>query len=140
MTNKTIFIKNYIERKTLTLQDGERMIEIISNSRSSQGVEQDSLQAAQPIQQIFQQWRAACQNKPAQMNQPTPDSHQSHEETTQAHSPAMSPALAAEKAVVKAILDYFYSDRTPSDLLNLSNTLFILGQKEYYKTQRKHKQ
>lgn len=124
-SSMTFFFQEYCKKHNLTHEEIQERFAILQYSVEA---ERDKVQDHQTLEVIFQKLRQAAQNKRAQTHSTNQDACQSHQATKKEHSLVVSVESATELAVLEYFQAFFQSDRSPCEILKLSNRLFILGQ------------
>ncbi|NBH76358.1 hypothetical protein [Rodentibacter pneumotropicus] len=119
------FAQEYCEKHQL---NDEQIKELAIKMQSFSVSVKDTSQPDPQLREIFAQWRQACQSKHAQTPAPNRDLNQLLQELSQVLALDKQAEYESDQAVLELIKVYFQSDRSPYELLKLSNRLFNLGQ------------
>ncbi|THA14561.1 hypothetical protein [Rodentibacter pneumotropicus] len=126
------FAQEYCEKHNLTHEEIHR-ISILQSTQSKQPnngetVSQRTEQAHQAIRAIFSQLRQSARETHSPHHQSHQGDAQVHAKDNQARVLEFPVVSEVDKAVFEFLQVYLDSDRSPYELLKLSNCLFNLGQ------------
>lgn len=122
------FVQEKVEKGEITIEQTKEITAVITQPINVSSNAQQKAQAHQAVQAAFDGLRQSMHEAHAQHRQANPDAVQSHAAGKKSRVLEVPFATAIDAAVFVYLQLFFQSDRSPCEVLKLSNRLFNLGQ------------
>ena len=122
------FVQEKVESGEISIEQIKEITAVINQPNPVSSNAQQTEQAHQAIRAVFDGLRQSARESHSPHHQANQGDVQAHAKDNQLHVLEVPAVTLVDKSVLAYLEEFFASDRSSSEILKLSNRLFILGQ------------
>lgn len=122
------FVQEKVESGEISIEQIKEITAVINQPNPVSSNAQQTEQVHQAIRDVFDGLRQSARESHSPYHQANQGDVQAHAKDNQLHVLEVPAVTLVDKSVLAYLEEFFASDRSSSEILKLSNRLFILGQ------------